>query len=444
MAEPQNETQAATQAEYHDLPEEKVKQLIELMNSTTDTKIPAQKEIIACFRLAMDEQMLDYLIACGPEPVTKDQLEEEFCILQRQGVLPVTQSWESFWAEIMDMSFMMPLPDRTHYQLASIFPGWIELSVSGPLNPKRRAILNRFMDFWVLLRKLNVAPLRLLTNMKGVKSLQTETPHMGTLTSVVTRSSSKRPAEDAAAVGAVEASAPQDAFAQDASTQDASPSKRTIQVNKTLTSEHQMLTKGSVFELIARHKDELAVMNCFCRQYKQMNGGEACHHHLPLESCLSMGVISRQLVENGVARHVDYDEAVAMMEEFERNGCIHTTFHYGSNADNEAMVVCNCCVDCCLLYGGYQQGYMSKIFVKAFNRPELVDAGACTGCNQCGLHCPSDAMRYNKALGRLEFMYENCVGCGQCVTQCRFGVHRMVPDERPVFVKTKKPAERQA
>ena len=46
----------------------------------------------------MDEQMLDYLIACGPEPVTKDQLEEEFCILQRQGVLPVTQSWESFWA----------------------------------------------------------------------------------------------------------------------------------------------------------------------------------------------------------------------------------------------------------------------------------------------------------------------------------------------------------
>ena len=41
---------------------------------------------------------------------------------------------------------------------------------------------------------------------------------------------------------------------------------------------------------------------------------------------------------------------------------------------------------------------------------------------------------------KLVFDYDSCVGCGQCVTQCRFDVRKMVPDERPVFARTKKRA----
>lgn len=50
------------------LPEEKVKALIELMNSTTMGKIPPQEPILECFDMAMDEKMLDYLLAVGAEP----------------------------------------------------------------------------------------------------------------------------------------------------------------------------------------------------------------------------------------------------------------------------------------------------------------------------------------------------------------------------------------
>ena len=40
----------------------KVKELIGMMNSMSNSSIPAQKPIIEMFNLAMDEKMLDYLI----------------------------------------------------------------------------------------------------------------------------------------------------------------------------------------------------------------------------------------------------------------------------------------------------------------------------------------------------------------------------------------------
>ena len=61
------------------------------------------------------------------------------------------------------MCFLYSRPDQSQYVLAPIFPGWIELSSSGvgPRNEKRKAILNRFMDYRKLLRLLNIAPVRL-------------------------------------------------------------------------------------------------------------------------------------------------------------------------------------------------------------------------------------------------------------------------------------------
>ena len=38
---------------------------------------------------------------------------------------------------------------------------------------------------------------------------------------------------------------------------------------------------------------------------------------------------------------------------------------------------------------------------------------------------------------KLVFDYEKCMGCGQCVNQCKFDVRKMVRDERNVFVRSK-------
>ena len=378
------------------LPEEKVKALIELMNSTTMGKIPPQEPILECFDMAMDEKMLDYLLAVGAEPHTKEELEALYNDMYGDG------QWDAFWKEIMLMSFLFPTPDNTRYIMASIFPGWIELSVSGPLNEKRRNILNKFIEFWDTLYTMNVPHIRKMMDHQAIASLETAPARM---TSYVSHGS------------------------------------REISLNQPLTSEQEVYTAGEVFQLLKRHENEIAVMNCFCRQHKQMNGGDACGNGIPVEACVSLGAISRQLVESGVARHLPYEEACDLLENFEKHGCVHTAFHYGHNVENEEIVICNCCPDCCELYSAWQKGYLSKILVKAYYAPQMIDESRCVGCNLCGRYCPTTATYYDKEAKKLVFHYENCVGCGQCVNQCKFDVRKMVRDERNVFVKTK--AEKQ-
>lgn len=380
------------------LPEKKVKELIGMMNSISGITIPAVKPIIECFELGMDEKTLDYLLRVGVEEHSVQELREIYIDLY--GKEDFEKNWDAFWHEIYEMSFLMPgEKDSTNFQMSTIFPGWIELSVSGPLNEKRKAIINKFMEFWSLLKKLNIAPVRMLANMRSEKKLDNQAPYMSTYLST---------------------------------------GSKEISLNQPLTSEQQVRIAGDVYQLLAKHKDDIAVMNCICRTHKQISGGGSCKHDLPLEGCINIGPLSRQLVDNGISRKLTFEEACSLVEEFEKKGCIHTTFHYGSDSDKEAINICNCCNDCCLLYGSYQQGYISEVFVKSFYSPKMIDESRCVGCNKCGDHCATGATYYDKGQKKLVFNYDICVGCGQCVTQCKFNVREMVPDERSVFAKTKK------
>ena len=380
------------------LPEKKVRDLIKLMNSVSKFHLPAVKPLMDCFDLAMDERTLDFLLAAGTGPYTRQELKTVYERLFRPE--DPDGEWPPFLGEILQMSFIYPTPDNSQYLLAPIFPGWIELSSSGVGEPdeKRKAILARFMDYWQLLRLINIPPVRMWDNYIKTKNKDVDVPGM---TTQVSRGS------------------------------------REISLNTPLTSQQEIRAAGEVYQLLARHKDEIAVMNCMCRLHKQAEGGH-CELDLPMEGCVTLGPVSRQLVENGMARALTFDEAFAMMDEMERKGCVHTTYHYGNRSDREELAICNCCKDCCLLYGGYQQGYLSKVQVRSFYVPQMVDEKNCVGCGRCGRYCPTDATWYDKAQKKLVFHYENCIGCGQCVNQCKFDVRKMVPDERNVFVKTKK------
>ncbi|MBE6037965.1 MAG: 4Fe-4S dicluster domain-containing protein [Anaerofustis stercorihominis] len=383
------------------LPENKVTQLIDLMNSVSTAVIPAQKPIIELFNIAMDEKTVDYLLKLGKECYKVEELKTIYHELFGGN----DEDWNDFWTNrLMKYSFLHPVSEtqRDVYQILSIFPGWVEFAVSGPLNEERAAMINKFMEFWGILKEKNTFLLRTLSNYKNMKALKNGAPpKVSTL----------------AARG------------------------REVSLNRELTTTQEVLTAGDVYRILEKNKDEIAVMNCFCRTYKKMSKDEDCGLGLPIEGCLSVGAISRQLVANGVARHLPYEEACAMMDEFEEKGCIHTTFHYENNANNDELVICNCCPDCCLLYSGYREGAISKVHNRAYYSPKMIDETRCTGCNRCAKYCPTEATYYDKAKKKLVFHYEKCIGCGQCVNQCRFDVREMVPDRRDVFVKTKKPVK---
>ncbi len=380
------------------LSEKKVKKLVGMMNSLTQVKIPPMKPIIECFEMGMGEKTLDFLLAAGPEGYTEEELKELY--IRSFGEADYKENWDMVWGEIQEMSFMIPCEDdHNKLHMSTIFPGWIELSVSGPLTEKRAAIIKKFMEFWSLLRKLNIAPIRMLTNVKVDMDKANKHPHMSTWVST---------------------------------------GKRTITLDEPLNSQQQIRTAGDVYKLLAKNKDDIAVMNCICRTNRMISGEGECEHGMPLEGCMNIGPLTQQLVDNGISRKIIFEEAVELLEEFERKGAIHTTFHYGSDADREAINICNCCNDCCLLYSGYKKGDVSQVFVRSFHSPKMIDESRCVGCNLCGEYCATGATYYDKEKKKLVFDYDKCVGCGQCVTQCKFNVREMVKDERSVFAKTHK------
>lgn len=380
------------------LPDKKVRALINMMNSTSKFTLPAVKPLMDCFDLAMDEQTLDFLLEAGVGPYTWEDLKTVY-----QRLFPSADSeteWQPFLDYILEMSFIYPTADKSQYVMATIFPGWIELSSSGvgPRDEKKKAILARFMDYWKLLKLINIAPVRMWENYIRTKNRDTDTPGMSTY---ISRGSKE------------------------------------VSLNTPLTSAQEIRAAGEVYQLLARHKDEIAVMNCMCRLHKEAEGGH-CEQGLPMEGCVTLGSVSRQLVEYGAARHLTFEEACELMDDMERHGCVHTTYHYGNNSGREELAICNCCKDCCILYGSSRDGSLSQVFVKSFYSPRMIDESRCVGCSQCGRFCPTDAVYYDKALKKLVFHYDKCIGCGQCVNQCKFSVREMFPDERNVFVRTPK------
>ena len=381
------------------LPENKVKELIALMNSVSNGGIPPQPPILELFDLAMDEKTVDFLLAVGSEPKTLHQLEEIYTAMGGE-------DWPAFWQRVLTMSFLHPMNNtqRHLYQITPIFPGWVEFFTAGPRTPEREAVLNKFLEFWNSLRQLNKSPIREMLDGAVMKDIANGVPPKTTVRGVVEES-------------------------------------RSIALSQPLQSVQQVLTAGDVYDLLSRHPEEIAIANCFCRQYKKINTDADCGQGIPLESCMAIGVIAKHLVENGTARYISYEEAVQKMAFFEDHGCIHTTFHNHNDAGDEAIAICDCCADCCLLYGGYRTANISKLYVRALHVPQMVDESNCVGCNKCGRACPTAATYYDREAKKLVFDYDRCIGCGQCVHQCPFEVRKMVPGRRDVFLKTLKPEE---
>lgn len=125
------------------LPKEKVKKLIEMMNAMSNSSIPVQKPIIEMFNLAMDEKMLDYLLALGTSEYTIEESKQVYVSLY--GVT----GWEEHFEELKAMSFIHPKSneERHIYELSPIFPGWVEFYTSRPENGKRKVILAKKGSF---------------------------------------------------------------------------------------------------------------------------------------------------------------------------------------------------------------------------------------------------------------------------------------------------------
>jgi len=184
------------------------------------------------------------------------------------------------------------------------------------------------------------------------------------------------------------------------------PHLRSIPINAEIVADRPIAPYDDAIAIIKR-KSRIAVAECFCRKAVRMYG-KTCVH--PAETCLQFESFADYYVDNGMARYISTEEALAILKQSEDEGLV---IHILNSQNVEAM--CCCCSCCCGML----------ISLKIFPSPALAvksnyvchfDEDLCTQCGICAKRCTVGAFKIKDE--NISFHAERCIGCGLCVTRC--------------------------
>ena len=197
---------------------------------------------------------------------------------------------------------------------------------------------------------------------------------------------------------------------------------RTIPVNARIVVERVVGRYDDARELVAGGDGPWAVLNCVCRQGRDLTG-EPCRQTDARKTCLALKGVARHLVENGAAEALTREQALGLLERAERDGMVVQP----ENAQ-DPLFICFCCGCCCGVLR------MAKAFPRPADvvhsnfRAEVSDAD-CLECGACRPRCPMDAL--GTVDGKTAVDHARCIGCGACIGACPSDALRLVEKERP-------------
>ena len=182
---------------------------------------------------------------------------------------------------------------------------------------------------------------------------------------------------------------------------------RTVPVNMSLDVTWPVAPYEDV-KAIVKSKDNIAIAECICRRQQGLID-KGCGK--PLEVCFSFGSHADYYVDKGMARRIDQEEAMAILDLCEEAGLVPQPY----NAKNPGGI-CNCCGDCCGVLRALrrQARPVDKVITNYYAE---VDPDNCTACETCTDRCQMDAITIGEG-GIAEVNRDRCIGCGLCVTTC--------------------------
>ncbi len=182
---------------------------------------------------------------------------------------------------------------------------------------------------------------------------------------------------------------------------------RTIPVNKSMEISNKVAPYGDAKEII-KTKEKIAVAECICRKQQGLVG-KGCDK--PMEVCMMFGSHADYYVENKMARYINQDEAISILDRCEEAGLVNQP----ANSINPGGM-CNCCGDCCGVLRALNRlpNPAEHVFNNYFAK---VDEDQCNGCETCFERCQMEAINLNE--DQIAIINEDrCIGCGLCVTAC--------------------------
>ncbi|HUV52703.1 MAG TPA: 4Fe-4S binding protein, partial [Dehalococcoidia bacterium] len=165
----------------------------------------------------------------------------------------------------------------------------------------------------------------------------------------------------------------------------------------------------------------IAVAHCTCRRRKESVGKKCKKSHDMVD--IQFNVAAEYLISNNAGKRLTADEALALIDQCEEFGLIHTCEN--STRMRPRWGMCNCCTDCCMVYEPINRFKAPVSICMAKSRYEArVDEELCTGCDICIDWCPFSAIKMVNSNGLKEqkasIDIEKCMGCGVCVLKCDF------------------------
>jgi H+/Na+-translocating ferredoxin:NAD+ oxidoreductase subunit B len=184
---------------------------------------------------------------------------------------------------------------------------------------------------------------------------------------------------------------------------------RYIPVGESLKADRQSVFPSHMMERVIQNANLIAVGHCPCRVGYNLLG-KGCDH--PTEVCMKYDEMARYVIDHGLAREINKEEALQLVKKSEEAGLVH----FVDNCEGEIKHNCNCCGCACWNVGSIRRRKIPRDNLMATYFMRSTDEEACTGCGACVDICPVDCLELKDDLPVVD--EEWCIGCGVCATVC--------------------------
>jgi len=196
------------------------------------------------------------------------------------------------------------------------------------------------------------------------------------------------------------------------------PGGRIVPAYRAILDSPEILPCEDMREML-RSARSICVTYCTCRRRKQAVSRECRSSHAMVD--IQFNLSAEYLIGKNAGKRITADEALALIDECEELGLLHTCEN--STRMRPRWGMCNCCTDCCMIYEPLNRFQVPVTKCIAKSRYEArVDQDDCTGCQDCVERCFFDAIEMVTQDGskklRAAVDADKCMGCGVCVLKC--------------------------
>jgi len=198
------------------------------------------------------------------------------------------------------------------------------------------------------------------------------------------------------------------------------PQGRIVPAYKAIVNSPEILPYEDMRQIVGSARS-IAVSYCTCRRRKGALGKKCQKSHDMVD--VQFNLAAEYLVSRNAGKRLTQEEAMALIDQCEEEGLIHTCEN--STRMRPRWGMCNCCTDCCMVYEPVFrfQAPVTKCIAKSRYEARIEDDD-CTGCEICVEWCPFGAIKMAKVKGskkeKASIDAEKCMGCGVCVFKCDY------------------------